>query len=382
MKGNYAVFVAAGKGTRMGAEINKVFLPLCGRPVLFYTLLAFEQAKCVSGIVIVCAGGEEGIVRGIASGFNKVISVVPGGATRQESVENGLNALPEDAEIVLVQDGARPLTTVRLIEDCVEAVKEHGSAVACGRVVDTIKTENHGFVVDTLDRSLLRAVQTPQSFYVDELKNAYKQAREMGLRVTDDASVMEAAGKPVYLLENAENTLKVTTPEDMVLAEAILWKRSGNRNMPTIGNGYDVHRLTQGRRLVLCGVEIPYEKGLDGHSDADVALHALMDALLGAAGLGDIGRLFPDNDPKFEGIDSMLLLEDVIKRLNGRKIVNVDVTIIAQCPKLMPYIPQMVKRLQEVMPETLINVKATTTEHLGFEGRGEGIAAQAVALLW
>jgi len=366
----------------MGAEINKVFLPLCGKPVLWHTVAAFENAKSIDGIVLVCAQNETETVKGIMEGFSKVLCVVPGGATRQESVENGLSALPEDAGIVLVQDGARPLTTALLIEKCVQAVQEHGSAVACGRVVDTIKTEQNGLVESTLDRNTLRAVQTPQGFAVDALKKAYAQARLRGLQVTDDAGVMEAAGFSVHLVENTENNLKITTPEDLVLAEAILRERNGNMGMPSVGSGYDVHRLKEGRKLILCGVSVPFEKGLDGHSDADVAVHALMDALLGAAGLGDIGRLFPDNDPKYEGIDSMLLLETVIKKLSGRKIVNADVTIIAQRPKLMPYIPQMVKRLSEAMPGTLINVKATTTEHLGFEGRGEGIAAQAVVMLW
>ena len=152
--------------------------------------------------------------------------------------------------------------------------------------------------------------------------------------------------------------------------------------LPATGFGYDVHRLVEGRKLILCGVEIPYERGLDGHSDADVAVHALMDALLGAACMGDIGRLFPDNDPQFKGIDSMLLLQNVVERLKDYKIVHVDVTIVCQRPKLKDYMPQMVKRLEEALPGTRVNVKATTTEKLGFEGRGEGISAQAVATIW
>lgn len=195
----------------------------------------------------------------------------------------------------------------------------------------------------TLDRSLLRAVQTPQCFFAGELKAAYEAAARDGVSVTDDASVMEHAGHSVHLLESSEVNFKLTTPEDLRRAEDIIGERKFMQRLPRTGFGYDVHKLVSGRRLILCGKEIPWEKGLDGHSDADVAVHALMDALLGAACLGDIGRLYPDNDPAFEGADSMKLLADVLRRVKdaGYAVVHADVTIVAQKPKLMPYMDEM-----------------------------------------
>ena len=382
MSGAYAVIVAAGKGTRMGAQVNKVLLPLNGKPVLRRTAEAFCASDEVDGVCVVASKNEVEQVRQVLHGLDKVMAVVPGGDTRQQSVCCGLRALPEQAEIVLVQDGARPLCMQELIRDCVASVREFGSAVACAKVTDTIKTARDGVILDTIDRETLRAVQTPQCFYTKQLLAAYEKAEKDGLQVTDDASVMEHAGMQVHLVESKGSNIKLTTPDDRIVAEAILKEREKMERLPATGFGYDVHRLVEGRKLILCGVEIPYEKGLDGHSDADVAVHALMDALLGAACMGDIGRLFPDNDPQFKGIDSMLLLADVVKRLEGYKIVHVDVTIVCQKPKLKDFMPQMLARLEEALPGTRVNVKATTTEKLGFEGRGEGIAAQAVATIW
>ena len=382
MAGVYAVIVAAGRGARMGAAVNKVLLPLRGKPVLRRTAEAFVGCPGVDGAVVVAAREELGDVRRALDGMPGIVGVVPGGDVRQRSVRNGLAALPADARIVLVQDGARPFTSQRLIQDCIAAVEQFGSAVACSRVTDTIKTAQDGVIRGTIDRDSLRAVQTPQCFFADELRRAYEKAEADGILVTDDASVMEHAGARVHLVESAECNLKLTTPQDMALAQALLGEREGMERLPATGFGYDVHRLVPGRRLVLCGVEIPYELGLDGHSDADVAVHALMDALLGAAGLGDIGRLYPDNDPQYAGIDSMLLLRDVVRRLSGYRIVHADVTIVCQKPKLKDYMPRMVESLQAALPGARINVKATTTEKLGFEGRGEGISAQAVATIW
>ena len=382
MSGAYAVIVAAGRGTRMGAQVNKVLLPLCGKPVLRHTAEAFCTSPKIDGVCVVASKDEMETVRGVLEGLDKVVAVVAGGSTRQQSVCNGLKALPEDAKIVLVQDGARPLCTEELIAECIASVEKYGSAVACAKVTDTIKTAQDGVILDTIDRETLRAMQTPQCFYLKELLDAYEQAEKDGLQVTDDASVMEHAGMKVRLVESRSSNIKLTTPDDMIVAEALLKERSKMERLPATGFGYDVHKLVEGRKLILCGVEIPYEKGLDGHSDADVAVHALIDALLGAACMGDIGRLFPDNDPQFKGIDSMLLLDNVVQRLKDYKIVHVDVTIVCQRPKLKDYMPRMVARLEEALPGTRVNVKATTTEKLGFEGRGEGISAQAVATIW
>ena len=382
--GNYAVVVAAGRGVRMGAAVNKVLLPLCGEPVIRHAVRAFCEADEIDGVVVVASADETEQMRAALCGLEKVCAIVPGGSTRQESVKNGLDALPKEARIALVHDGARPLISRELIARCIRQTEDCGSAVVCMPVTDTVKVEKDGCVVRTLDRSQLRAVQTPQCFFAGELKAAYEAAARDGVSVTDDASVMEHAGHSVHLLESSEVNFKLTTPEDLRRAEDIIGERKFMQRLPRTGFGYDVHKLVSGRRLILCGKEIPWEKGLDGHSDADVAVHALMDALLGAACLGDIGRLYPDNDPAFEGADSMKLLADVLRRVKdaGYAVVHADVTIVAQKPKLMPYMDEMRRNLENAMPGAQVNVKATTTERLGFEGRGEGISAQAVATIW
>lgn len=382
--GNYAVVVAAGRGVRMGAAVNKVLLPLCGEPVIRHTVRAFCKADKIDGVVVVASADETEQMRAALCGLEKVCAIVPGGSTRQESVKNGLDALPKEARIALVHDGARPLISRELIARCIRQTEDCGSAVVCTPVTDTVKVEKDGCVVRTLDRSQLRAVQTPQCFFAGELKAAYEAAARDGVSVTDDASVMEHAGHSVHLLESSEVNFKLTTPEDLRRAEDIIGERKFMQRLPRTGFGYDVHKLVSGRRLILCGKEIPWEKGLDGHSDADVAVHALMDALLGAACLGDIGRLYPDNDPAFEGADSMKLLADVLRRVKdaGYAVVHADVTIVAQKPKLMPYMDEMRRNLENAMAGAQVNVKATTTERLGFEGRGEGISAQAVATIW
>ena len=382
--GNYAVVVAAGRGVRMGAAVNKVLLPLCGEPVIRHAVRAFCEADEIDGVVVVASADETEQMRAALCGLEKVCAIVPGGSTRQESVKNGLDALPKEARIALVHDGARPLISRELIARCIRQTEDCGSAVVCTPVTDTVKVEKDGCVVRTLDRSQLRAVQTPQCFFAGELKAAYEAAARDGVSVTDDASVMENAGHSVHLLESSEVNFKLTTPEDLRRAEDIIGERKFMQRLPRTGFGYDVHKLVSGRRLILCGKEIPWEKGLDGHSDADVAVHALMDALLGAACLGDIGRLYPDNDPAFEGADSMKLLADVLRRVKdaGYAVVHADVTIVAQKPKLMPYMDEMRRNLENAMAGAQVNVKATTTERLGFEGRGEGISAQAVATIW
>lgn len=382
--GNYAVVVAAGRGVRMGAAVNKVLLPLCGEPVIRHAVRAFCEADEIDGVVVVASADETEQMRAALCGLEKVCAIVPGGSTRQESVKNGLDALPKEARIALVHDGARPLISRELIARCIRQTEDCGSAVVCTPVTDTVKVEKDGCVVRTLDRSQLRAVQTPQCFFAGELKAAYEAAARDGVSVTDDASVMEHAGHSVHLLESSEVNFKLTTPEDLRRAEDIIGERKFMQRLPRTGFGYDVHKLVSGCRLILCGKEIPWEKGLDGHSDADVAVHALMDALLGAACLGDIGRLYPDNDPAFEGADSMKLLADVLRRVKdaGYAVVHADVTIVAQKPKLMPYMDEMRRNLENAMAGAQVNVKATTTERLGFEGRGEGISAQAVATIW
>lgn len=312
------------------------------------------------------------------------VSVVSGGATRQESVWRGLQALSGQCGGVLVHDGARCLVTADVIQRCMASVEECGTGVAAVPVTDTIKTvSNANIALDTPNRTSLRAVQTPQGFKTDLLRRAHEQAQRDGFLGTDDASLVERLGVPVQLTAGNRRNIKLTTPEDLLMAEAFFAEQA----LPAlrVGQGYDVHRLVEGRPLILCGVTIPHTLGLLGHSDADVALHALMDAMLGAMALGDIGKHFPDTDPAYAGADSLQLAQHVarIMREKGWKIVNIDSTLLCQKPKLAPYIPAMRENLAAAfgMPVDAVSVKATTEEHLGFTGEGLGIAAHAVALI-
>ncbi len=375
------VLLAGGSGSRMGAGRNKVLLPLCGVPVIARSALAF--APLVQQLIVVCRPGEEQAISDALTSVHMQARLVPGGETRQESVWNGLSALSEDCDYVLIHDGARCLVDAATIRRCMEAAENTGASVAAVPLVDTVKQVNaQEQVVSTPDRAALRAVQTPQGFQTQLIRRAHLLARTTGFVATDDASLVERLGHPVQLVLGDRRNIKLTTPEDMLMAETLL-----NSSQPAlrVGQGYDVHQLVEGRKLVLCGVEVPHSLGLLGHSDADVALHALMDAMLGAAALGDIGRHFPDTDERYRGISSLVLLAHVVDLLKAHRlrVVNCDVTIVAQRPKLLPYVPQMRENVAKALnlPLDCVNVKATTTEHLGFEGEEKGISAQAVCLL-
>ena len=384
----YVLLLAGGTGARMGAAVNKVLLPVAGIPCIARAAKAFEF--CADRIVLVGRPEEE---RQLLDALKSVdlktpVTFAAGGPTRQDSVKNGLKVLDSLAadkiSPVLIHDGARCLVEESVISESLASIRRRGSGVAAIPATDTLRfSETEGRAGETVPRENLYAMQTPQGFILSDLLTAFDHAEKEGFRSTDDAAVMDFAGFPVFLTEGSRYNIKLTTKEDLLLAEALL------QNTPfssvRIGQGYDVHQLVSGRRLILCGVEIPYEFGLLGHSDADVALHALMDALLGAAGLGDIGKHFPDSDPAYLGIDSMLLLSEVVKKVRnaGYRPSNVDVTIVAQKPKLSGYIPAMAENLASALelPLSRVNVKATTTEHLGFEGRMEGISAQAVCMI-
>lgn len=377
----YAIILAGGSGARMGAGCNKVLLTLGDEPVILRSLRAFEGL--VDGVILVSREEDVPAMRSMLAESGLSAVVVSGGATRQESVWNGLNALPEGTEHVLIHDGARCLVDADTIRRCKASVEEHGTGVAAVPVVDTIKqVTTDGIVTATPDRSTLMAVQTPQGFRVPLIRQAHEAARKEGFTGTDDASLVERMGHPVRLTEGSRRNIKLTTPEDLKMAEAYL-----ESSLPAlrIGQGYDVHRLVEGRELILCGVTVPHTLGLLGHSDADVALHALMDAMLGAMALGDIGKHFPDTDERYRDISSMKLLEHVVALLkeHGARVTNCDVTIVAQKPKLLPYIPQMRQNVADALalPLDRVNVKATTTERLAFEGREEGISAQAVCMV-
>ncbi len=377
----YAIILAGGSGSRMGAARNKVLLELQGKPVITRSVDAFTGL--VEGIVLVSRPEDIPDMQAAMKAAGVAVTIVPGGDTRQASVWNGLCALPADCTHVLIHDGARCLVDEGTIRRCMASVEAHGTGVAAIPAIDTIKqVDAENVVTATPDRSQLRAVQTPQGFTLDIIRRAHESAQQAGFLGTDDASLVERMGLPVRLTEGDRRNIKLTTPEDMIMAEAFL-----GRSFPTlrVGQGYDVHRLVADRTLILCGVEIPHTLGLLGHSDADVALHALMDAMLGALALGDIGKHFPDTDEQYRGISSMRLLEHVVALLAEKhaRVTNCDVTIIAQKPKLLPYIPQMQHNVAAALnlPVDRVNIKATTTERLGFEGREEGISAQAICLV-
>ena len=391
---NAAVIVAAGRGSRMGLERNKVLYSLCGEPIVVRTVRAFAQTGLFDGGIVVVTGAcDLDEMRAMLDRAGLAVrAVVEGGADRQESVYRGIAACDEAADIIAIHDGARPLVTRGVIARTIESARQYGSGVAAVMLKDTIKrVDERGCVIDTPIRDTLRAVQTPQTFDAKLIRAAherFKHGNEAGLRATDDAMLAEWMGHTVRLTDGDVENIKLTTPEDMLLAGEVLVRRGEAKkegNIMRIGHGYDVHRLVEGRKLILCGVEIPHTVGLLGHSDADVAYHALTDALLGAAAMGDIGRHFPDTDPKYKGADSGMLLDHVMELIwaKGYVVGNVDVTIIAQRPKLKDYIETMRENVARHLRVDLdcVNVKATTTEKLGFEGEMLSISTHAVACI-
>ncbi|BEQ14252.1 2-C-methyl-D-erythritol 4-phosphate cytidylyltransferase [Desulfoferula mesophila] len=379
-----AVVPAAGAGTRLGGERPKQFLPLAGRPLLTRTLMVLEATPQVQAVVVVCPpGAEDETWRACVEpyGLAKVAAVVPGGAQRQDSVAAGVaRAARLGAEWLVVHDAARPLARPELFARVLAAAAQTGAAIAAVPAADTIKQAGEGDLAQsTLDRSQLWLVQTPQVFRRDLLERALAQATADGFYATDEAGLVERMGEKVKLVMGSRDNLKITTPEDLALAQGIMGPAM------RVGQGFDAHRLAPGRRLVLAGVDIPHETGLLGHSDADVAVHALMDALLAAAGLGDIGQMFPDSDPAYKDADSMELLARVLERLaaQGWRPAQVSLTILAQRPKIAPHYPAMRAKLAQAMDlETgEVNLAASTTEGLGFVGREEGLAAWATVVI-
>ena len=379
-----AVLVAAGSSTRMG--FDKLSFDLGGETVLHRSIRAFDQCPQIGEIVLV-AGKNRAFVEQQAVGCTKPVQIVAGGATRAESAKNGV--LAAHGELVAVHDAARPFVSPAVIAAVLEAAARCGAAAPAVPVKDTIKQAVPGdgktvpeacLVHSTPDRSTLYAVQTPQCFDRAQYLAALQELdAEKARLVTDDCSLFELTGRPVQLTQGDYANLKITTREDL---PRLVQKEETRMR---IGHGYDVHRLVEGRKLILGGVEIPFEKGLLGHSDADVLAHAVMDAVLGAAALGDIGQHFPDNDPAYAGADSLELARHVARILSehGYRVENIDATILCQRPKLAPHIPAMRANLAAAfgLPVDAVSVKATTEEHLGFTGEGLGIAAHAVALI-
>ena len=380
-----AVLLAAGNSTRMGGSRSKVLEELEGRPALCRSLEVLDRCPLIGEICLVCREQDRGDMLPLTSGLATPVRVAPGGAQRQDSVEQGVEALTGPWEYVAIHDGARPLVTDEVLAAVCRDAMAHGAATAAVPSKDTCKlADGAGFVAATPARDRLWAVQTPQAFSLALYREALGKARAAGQSYTDDCQLIEAAGGKVKLTMGDYRNIKLTTPEDLLAARAYLGGEGGKKTV-RIGYGYDVHRLVEGRNLILAGVEVPFEKGLLGHSDADVIAHAVADALLGAAALGDIGHLFPDTDPRYAGADSLKLLAEVCRLLRekGFSIGNIDATLLAQRPKIAPHISRMRENLAAAcgIAADQVSVKATTEERLGFTGREEGMAASAVCLL-
>ncbi len=379
MGGTVALVVGAGEGQRFGSELPKQYHLLAGMAVMRRSLLAFMDHPEVTAVQAVIHPNHHDLydqaVRGLA-----LPVPVDGGATRQGSVFNGLESLASRAaeapSTVLIHDAARPLVDHGVISRVLAALETSPGAVPALAVADTLKRGDDQFVETTVDRQGLWRVQTPQGFRYQEILDAHRQAG--GEELTDDAAVAERAGLAVAIVEGSEDNVKVTRPGDMIRAERLLGAGEART-----GLGFDVHRFGPGDHVMLCGVAMPHEFGLEGHSDADVGLHAVTDALLGAIGEGDIGTHFPPSDPQWKGTESDVFVRHAGELIaaKGGRISNIDVTLVCEQPKIGPHRAAMIKRMADILTisEHRISIKATTTERLGFTGRGEGIAAQAVA---
>ena len=382
-----ALIVAAGRGTRARGPGRgpgpKQYAAIGGVPVLAQALRPFLAHPDIAFVAVAIARGDEALYRAAVAGLasDKLLSPIGGGATRQASVGNGLRALSAHLpDRVLIHDAARPFVTRDVIDRVLGALAHWPGAIAALPLADTLKKAGPGgLIAATVDRAGLWRAQTPQGFRFADILAAHERARAAGLEdMTDDAAIAEWTGLPVGLVLGSVANAKLTTPEDFAMAE----RAAGGPDV-RVGQGFDVHRLVAGDHVWLCGVRIAHTQGLEGHSDADVALHALTDALLGAIGAGDIGQHFPDSDPRWRGAASGIFIGEALRqvRAHGGTIRNVDVTLLCEAPRIAPHRDAMRRRIGELLEleEARVSVKATTTEGLGFAGRREGIAAVATA---
>ncbi len=386
-----AIIAAGGLGQRMGAGVPKQFLEIGGRTLLDYSVDALLASPRIDEVVIaVPAELPSMVAASLERRGAKPVSLVTGGARRQDSVANAFAAVRDRADVIVIHDAARPCVTRDLIARTIDAAVEQGAAIAALRAHDTIKqatpSDDAGrrFIHATLPRETIYLAQTPQVFRRDVLARAMANGQGDD-DATDEAMLAERAGFHVQLIDGDPGNIKVTTPDDLEVARARLVGVPSGASLSRIGTGYDLHRLVPGRPLVLGGVAIPFELGLEGHSDADIVCHAVTDAVLGAAACGDIGRLFPDTDPAWKDADSLMMLGravDLVGRA-GYAVVNVDVTVIAQRPKLLPYLDEMRAHLARVLSINVaaVSIKGKTNEHVDSTGRGEAMACHAVALL-
>jgi 2-C-methyl-D-erythritol 4-phosphate cytidylyltransferase/2-C-methyl-D-erythritol 2,4-cyclodiphosphate synthase len=391
-----AVIAAGGTGTRMNSSVPKQFIEISGKPILIHTIESLSSIKELTQIVIALPPEHipdaEAILR--KQQMQIEIRCVPGGPNRQESVRQGVAHTQQNADVIMVHDAVRPLCERDVMVRVLESAWKKGAAVPGLPATETIqRVSRRGRVLSTPPREELYAIQTPQAFRAGILKSALERAHDAGFLGTDESSVVRWAGHPVVVVPGSPNNIKITRPLDLDIAGLLISERARKEDWAgmsesrlRIGQGIDYHRLVEGRKLILGGVEIPFEKGLEGHSDADALSHAICDALLGAAGLGDIGQHFPDTDPSNRGRSSLDFLREVKAKVEaaGWRVRNVDATLLVQRPRLAPHIPVMRKNIAESLGLSTaeVNIKATTTEGLNAEGRGEGISAQAISLLY
>ncbi len=377
-----AVIAAGGRGLRFGAAQPKQFLSLGGRSILERAVDVFRNCDIVDDLVVALPHEMAADPPASLLARGKPLEIVAGGERRQDSVAHAFARVSDRADIVVIHDAARPFVTDDTIRRTVAAAAETGAAIAAIAARDTVKRAGANRIVSaTLPREEIYLAQTPQAFRTSVLR----EALALGVDATDEAMLAERAGHVVQIVEGDPRNMKITTPEDLATAERLLGLTAPVAPALRIGNGYDLHRLVEGRPLVLGGVTIPFDKGLLGHSDADVICHAVTDAILGAAGAGDIGRHFPDHDPAWKGANSLDLLRRAmaVVKSTGLSIVNVDVVVIAQKPKLVPYIDAIRTNLAAVLEceASQISVKGKTNEGVDSMGAGESIAVHAVALL-
>jgi 2-C-methyl-D-erythritol 4-phosphate cytidylyltransferase / 2-C-methyl-D-erythritol 2,4-cyclodiphosphate synthase len=374
----YALVLAAGRGTRFGGTLPKQYLPLGGSSVLRHAVTAFTAHPRIDGVMLAVRPEDRDVYDAALAGLD-LLPPAAGGTERQDSVRLGLEALAAHRpDRVLIHDGARPFPGTAIIDRVIDALDRAPAAIPGLPLGDTIKRVDGETIGGTVDRTGLWRVQTPQGFHFAAILAAHRAAA--GQALTDDAAVAEAAGIAPLIVAGSDDNLKVTTAGDLAAAERLMAARHGDIR---VGQGFDVHPFGPGDGLMVCGVEIAHSAGVVGHSDADVGLHALTDAVLGAIGAGDIGMHFPPSDPQWKGASSDRFLTHAVGlvRARGGSVAALDVTIICERPRIGPHRVAMVERVAAIagIAPDRVSVKATTTEKLGFTGRGEGIAAQAVA---
>jgi 2-C-methyl-D-erythritol 4-phosphate cytidylyltransferase/2-C-methyl-D-erythritol 2,4-cyclodiphosphate synthase len=377
MSGCYAILVAAGRGTRLPGDVPKQYRSVGGEPILRRAARAFAAHPDIAGVRVVIHPDDRDRYDAATAGLG-LMEPVSGGATRQDSVRNGLESLAGMApDFVMIHDAARPFVGAETIRSARAALETAAGAIVAVPVVDSLKRAVEGRLASVDRRDLWRA-QTPQVFRYAAILDAHRAAA--GLDLTDDAAVAERAGLPLAIARGDEDNFKITTEDDIARAERLVAARP---LYPRTGLGFDVHGFGPGDHVWLCGVRIPFGRGLIGHSDADVGLHALTDAVLGALAEGDIGAHFSDRDPRWKGARSEIFLEHAVElaRARGGRVLHLDLTLICEQPRIRPHHAAMVARVAEIagLDARQVSIKATTTERLGFTGREEGIAGQAVA---